>query len=63
MELHPGPGRLDPPVVGRFENGYGRFEWRTDPTHPTWRQSFAPDGGDRWTENWVMTLSRTEQVS
>ena len=67
------PGRLDPPVVGRFTDGLGvfegedvlagrpvrlRFEWRTDPDRPTWTQSFSWDDGATWRPNWTMTLSR-----
>ncbi|NHC14660.1 hypothetical protein [Motilibacter deserti] len=65
------PGRLDPPVVGRFTDGHGvftgddtlrgrpvrvSFEWHAGPGCPTWRQSFSWDGGATWVLNWVMTL-------
>jgi hypothetical protein len=67
------PGRLDPPVTGRFDGGRGvfegedvlrgrpvklRFEWRADEASPSWRQAFSFDGGATWKENWVMTFDR-----
>ncbi|MGY1804016.1 hypothetical protein ACI78T_12145 [Blastococcus sp. SYSU D00922] len=67
------PGRLDPPVVGRFDGAVGtfegedvlagrpvrlRFEWRVGTDRPSWHQSFSWDGGATWRENWTMTLSR-----
>ena len=67
------PGRLDPPVVGRFTGNHGvftcddiigghavkvRFEWHADALSPTWRQSFSYDSGSTWKLNWEMTLSR-----
>ena len=71
------PGRLDPPVVGRFIGNRGvfecsdviggrpvlvRFEWRADPVHPVWQQSFSVDGGTTWTLNWVMSFSRVPRT-
>ena len=67
------PGRLDPPLVGRFRDGIGlfegddvvggrpvrlRFEWRADPASPRWQQEFSYDDGATWHVNWVMTFSR-----
>jgi hypothetical protein len=68
------PGVLDEPVVGRFENGVGRFEgvqrirdvdvvvrfeWTTtDPRTPKWDQFFSRDGGESWSHNWTMEFSR-----
>ena len=71
------PGRLDPPVTGRFTGGHGvfecddvigdrevkvRFEWLADPTTPVWKQSFSYDSGVTWTINWVMTFNRISEV-
>lgn len=68
------PHHLDPPVVGRFRDGLGRFEcddtfdgrpirvrfsWSAvDPTRPTWEQAFSPDGGATWEVNWQMRFTR-----
>lgn len=67
------PGRLDPPLVGRFADGRGvfegddligerpvrlRFEWRADPAAPRWQQEFSYDGGATWYLNWIMTFTR-----
>jgi hypothetical protein len=67
------PGRLDPPVVGRFTHGHGvfrcddvigdrpvrvRFEWLADRPSPRWQQSFSYDEGATWYLNWVMDFTR-----
>lgn len=66
------PGRLDPPMSGRFDGDHGvffgddvvngrgirlRFDWYADRAAPRWEQSFSFDGGQSWTLNWVMQLS------
>lgn len=64
------PGRLDPPMQGRFGNGVGvfhaedvidgvpiavRFDWtRTDTPSPRWSQAFSFDGGETYKSNWTM---------
>ena len=70
------PGVLDVPVVGRFENGVGRFEaddifegrpikvrflWtRLETASPRWEQAFSDDGGRSWETNWEMDFTRVE---
>lgn len=69
------PGHIDPPVVGRFEDGVGRFEcedayegkpirvrftWsRITPVSCRWEQAFSPDCGKSWETNWYMDNTRT----
>jgi hypothetical protein len=67
------PGPLDPPVVGRFENGVGtfyaednfkgkpirvRFLWTKLSTTPHWEQAFSNDGGKTWETNWTMDFTK-----
>lgn len=68
------PGRLDVPVVGRFEDGVGtfyahdtfgdipitvRFTWRRiDADTLHWNQAFSPDDGQTWETNWTMDFRR-----
>ena len=69
-----GDGVLQPPVVGAFSGGVGRFEgadthegwpvrvrflWSDiTPRNARWDQAFSEDGGRHWETNWVMRLSR-----
>ncbi|MEJ3657636.1 hypothetical protein WEH80_32205 [Actinomycetes bacterium KLBMP 9759] len=68
------PGRLDPPMTGRFAGNHGvfhgsdvvggnrvdlRFEWHRHPAAPRWEQSFSWDGGQSWHLNWVMSFTRS----
>ena len=67
-------GRLEPPVIGHFDEGVGDF-YGDDSYHETpirvhyrwsaitpmaarWEQSFSTDGGSTWECNWVMNFSR-----
>jgi hypothetical protein len=68
------PGRLDPPVVGRWEGKRGlftgddviggkeivvRFEWNVyDADSARWEQAFSFDGGGTWVTNWRMSFTR-----
>lgn len=67
-------GVLDPPVVGSFEGGIGRFYahdvfegkpiimmfvWdNTNQEEPAWYQAFSADNGKTWEWNWMNTKQR-----
>jgi hypothetical protein len=67
-------GVLEPPVVGAFESGVGRFFGRDThkgipvlarfiwseitPTSAHWQQAFSTDEGKTWETNWHMRMSR-----
>lgn len=67
---------LDPPVVGGFESGIGRFfasdilrgqpirvrfEWRDiSDRHARWEQAFSDDNGRSWEVNWRMQFDRVD---
>jgi hypothetical protein len=66
------PGRLLPPMVGRFHGDVGefygdeevdgravrcRFRWHRDAEHPRWEQAFSDDG-ENWETNWIMSFTR-----
>jgi hypothetical protein len=68
------PGRLDVPMVGKFDGGRGeffsqelfegrhifsRFIWTVNgPDACHWEQAFSADGGKTWEINWTMTFTR-----
>jgi hypothetical protein len=70
------PHKVEPPVMGNFENGIGTFEgddvfagkpikvrfvWsQITPKTAHWEQAFSPDGGKSWETNWVMDITRVE---
>ena len=70
------PGRLDPPLSGRFDAGIGtfagddvldgravelRFEWTTpDTDRARWSQAFSWDEGQTWQINWIMEFVRAD---
>ena len=68
------PDHIDPPVMGAFANGIGRFEgddtfngrpirvyyqWSEITANSArWEQGFSTDGGATWEVNWVMHFTR-----
>jgi hypothetical protein len=67
-------GKLDPPVVGSFENDVAHFftkdvfngknivvvfRWDArDKDNPVWSQAFSDDNGQTWEWNWYMYFSK-----
>ena len=67
-------GKLDPPVVGSFENKVGHFftkdtfnnkdivvvfRWDArNESNPVWSQAFSEDGGKTWEWNWYMFMRK-----
>jgi hypothetical protein len=67
-------GKLDPPVVGSFENDVAHFftkdvfngkdiivvfRWDArDKENPVWSQAFSDDNGRAWEWNWYMFFSK-----
>ncbi len=70
---------MDPPMVGKFEDGRGlfygndvfegrpirlRFIWSpTTAATCRWEQAFSEDGGQSWETNWTMAFTRAPQMS
>lgn len=70
--------RMEPPVIGRFENGCGeflgddvfagrairvRFRWREiTPISARWEQAYSPDAGATWELNSIMEFSRDDSI-
>lgn len=69
-------GKLDPPVVGSFENNIGHFftkdvyndknvlvvfRWDTrDKENPIWSQAASDDNGKTWEWNWYMFMNKVK---
>jgi hypothetical protein len=67
-------GKMDPPVVGSFENNIGLFfgkdvykgkpiifvfKWdKTNTEAPVWSQAFSDDNGKTWEWNWYNTSTK-----
>ena len=67
-------GILQPPVLGGFDHGVGKFQgidldgnrpvgvrflWhKITPSSARWEQSFSYDGGQTWETNWTMDFQR-----
>jgi hypothetical protein len=72
-------GVLEPPVVGAFVDGVGRFEGADEhdgkpvlarfiwshitPTSARWEQALSADGGKTWETNWRMQMTRIGRSS
>jgi hypothetical protein len=72
-------GKLDPPVIGSFDDDVGVFEgedtfegrpilvrfiWSGVTTPtPRWEQAFSEDGGETWETNWIMEFTPAEEDS
>jgi hypothetical protein len=70
------PHKIEPPVIGNFQNGIGAFEgddtfegrpikvrylWSGITANSArWEQAFSPDGGKSWETNWVMDFTRVK---
>jgi hypothetical protein len=70
------PHKVEPPVIGNFQNGVGTFEgddtfngkpivvrftWsKITKNSAHWEQAFSPDGGRTWEVNWRMDFTRVE---
>ena len=71
------PGKLYPPMVGRFNGDLGefygleevdgravrcRFRWYRDAKSPRWEQAFSGDNGKTWETNWIMKFTKIEDA-
>ena len=71
-------GILQPPMVGKFQDGIGeffgdeelngrkvlcRFRWTQSAKSPRWEQAFSGDGGKTWETNWIMNFERMAPAS
>ena len=69
------PSHLDTPVLGRFENGVGKFYaedtfkgkpirvryvWTQTSGMPHWEQAFSSDAGASWETNWTMDFAKAK---
>jgi hypothetical protein len=70
-------GKLEPPVVGGFQDGVGIFEgddvlegcpirvrfiWSEITANSAlWEQEFSEDAGQTWEKNWIMRMTRVMQ--
>jgi hypothetical protein len=67
------PGKIFPPMIGRFSGDLGeffgdeevdgcpvrcRFRWYRNAEAPRWEQAFSNDEGKTWETNWIMTFTR-----